>query len=360
MTQTLEQQLPRPSPPTYKKPWIRTPLIESAALSRAAGCRIFLKLENLQPSGSFKSRGIGNLILKSQRKDGATPHFYCSSGGNAGLAAVTAARSLHQPCTVVVPMTCKPEMVAKLQAAGATDVIQIGASWYEADKHLREVCLAGDKTGVYVPPFDHEWIWEGHGGLVGEVKEQMDAADGEPDAFVCSVGGGGLFNGIAAAVDTQYLSRPRIVAVETQGCDSLNAALRAREHIGLEKITSLATSLGCMKVCERTWQLAQQKNVSSVTVSDAEAALGCWRFADDERTLVELACGASLVLAYNGGLRKLISGFSAETKVVLVVCGGSNVSLQQLADYREMFGEEAESTIARNGHVPSAYTAPTG
>ncbi|KAL9123448.1 MAG: hypothetical protein Q9175_008364, partial [Cornicularia normoerica] len=98
--------------PHLPKPWISTPLIESAALSKAAGCRIFLKLENLQPAASFKSRGIGNLIRHALLTH-PTPHlthFYSSSGGNAGLACVTAAHSLGRPATVVVPMTTKPLM----------------------------------------------------------------------------------------------------------------------------------------------------------------------------------------------------------------------------------------------------------
>ncbi|KAF3348092.1 hypothetical protein VdG2_03818 [Verticillium dahliae VDG2] len=70
-----------------KLPWIETPLISSPELSRAAGCNILLKLENLQPSGSFKSRGVGNLVLRAVAASAsADVHFYCSSGGNAGLA----------------------------------------------------------------------------------------------------------------------------------------------------------------------------------------------------------------------------------------------------------------------------------
>ncbi|KAA6409206.1 MAG: L-serine ammonia-lyase [Lasallia pustulata] len=85
--------------PNLKRPWISTPLIESAALSKAAGYRIFLKLENLQPAGSFKSRGIGNLVLQAAHRSPHRSHlhFYSSSGRNAGLACTTAARSLSSP-----------------------------------------------------------------------------------------------------------------------------------------------------------------------------------------------------------------------------------------------------------------------
>jgi L-serine/L-threonine ammonia-lyase len=82
-------------------------------------------------------------------------HFYASSGGNAGLACVVAARSLGHKATVVVPRSTTPMMIAKIKAAGASQVIQHGANFGEADSHLRNVVLPADKAGVYVPPFDH-------------------------------------------------------------------------------------------------------------------------------------------------------------------------------------------------------------
>lgn len=82
-------------------------------------------------------------------------HFYASSGGNAGLACVVAARSLGHEATVVVPYTTKPMMIAKIKAAGASDVIQHGNDVGQADTYLRTVVMPSHKDGVYVPPFDH-------------------------------------------------------------------------------------------------------------------------------------------------------------------------------------------------------------
>lgn len=126
-----------------------------------------MKLDNHQPSGSFKSRGVGNLCLKAirSRPPSSSPkpiRFYSSSGGNAGLAAVTAARSLGCECTVVVPETTTQLMINKIRAAGG-EVLQHGESWGEADEYLRALMdMEGDvEEGVYCPPFDHEDIWEG-------------------------------------------------------------------------------------------------------------------------------------------------------------------------------------------------------
>ena len=120
-----------------------------------------MKLDLLQRSGSFKLRGIGNLCLRSLQNHPHPElvHFYSSSGGNAGLACATAAGALGRKATVVVPNATSDLMKKKIQAAGAT-VYQHGQSWQEADELLREI-LAKDNNGVYCPPFDHEYVWEG-------------------------------------------------------------------------------------------------------------------------------------------------------------------------------------------------------
>ncbi|KAK3077234.1 hypothetical protein LTS18_010854, partial [Coniosporium uncinatum] len=271
--------------------------------------RIHLKLESLQPSGSFKSRGIGNYLLSrlheqasTSSSSGANAHFYSSSGGNAGLACVHASVALHRPCTVVVPLSTKPMMIAKLRAAGAREVVQYGASWKEADTHLREDILAKDEAGVYVPPFDHPDIWAGNASMVGEVREQLGGE--QPDAVVCSVGGGGLFCGVMQGLQKAGWEDVPVVAVETKGADSLSHALKAGELVTLPGISSLATSLGATRVAQQTFEYGKRGSVRSVVLEDAEAAMGCWRFADDERIMVEMACGVSLALCYDGRLDK--------------------------------------------------------
>ncbi|MCJ1281970.1 catabolic L-serine/threonine dehydratase [Xylographa opegraphella] len=341
------------------QPWIETPLIESAALSQAAGCRIFLKLENLQPSGSFKSRGIGNLILSSIRARPTAPlHFYSSSGGNAGLACVTAARSLAYRATVVVPRSTSAFMIAKLRAAGATAVVQAGASWAEADAHLRDKVLARDPDGVYVPPFDHPAVWTGASSMVREMKAQLGSE--RPDAVVCSVGGGGLFCGIVEGLRREGWSGVKVLACETEGAASLRGSLDAGELVTLEAITSIASSLGAKRVAARAFEYARQEGVSSVVLSDAQAARACWRLADDERLMVEPACGVSVAVCYEEELlRGLVQGLGKEGRVVIVLCGGSNVSLEMLMGWRERFGG-VEAVVDGAADVPSGVTAPKG
>lgn len=279
----------------------------------------------------------------------ADVHFYCSSGGNAGLACATSALSLGRKATIVIPTLTKPLMKRKLQALGV-EVHQIGDNWPQADRYLRESLLAKDPNGVYVPPFDHPDIWDGASSIVAELREQM--REQPIHGIVCSVGGGGLLNGIMQGVDTASSwpadTRPRVLAVETVGADSLNASVRAGEHVTIPGITSIATSLGATRVSDKTWQWTRQcpDVLESLAVSDADAAVSCVRFADDARILVEPACGATLAVAYNGELRqRLGKGLSDEEwamrNVVLEVCGGSGVTLDMLADYKEKYGSES-------------------
>ncbi|KAL5121884.1 catabolic L-serine/threonine dehydratase [Pleosporales sp. CAS-2024a] len=329
-------------------PWVETPLRESYALSEAAGCRIFLKLENLQPSGSFKSRGIGNYIRNrlEELPHGSKPHIFASSGGNAGLAAVHSARALGLPCTVVVPTATAPLMVAKLRAAGAYHVIQHGAAWRDADAHLREQVMPhAPGPTIYCPPFDHPDIWAGNASVMHEIAAQLPDA---PDVVICSVGGGGLLNGICQALDDLGMTTPTVLAMETAGADSLAQALHARQLVTLDAITSQATSLGCARVTDRTFAFAQRSNVRSVVLSDAEAAMACCRLADDERIMVELACGVNVAMCYDGRLDKALGRpVTPRDKVVVVLCGGSNVSSKMLCQWRAEYDcmqEEPEAS----------------
>ncbi|CAK3898929.1 serine family amino acid catabolism-related [Lecanosticta acicola] len=352
-----------------KKPWIETPLIWSRTLSKAAGCNVFLKLENTQPSGAFKSRGIGHYMQQRLPKSNSqanghtesvtSTHFFCSSGGNAGLACVHAAATLGCPSTIVVPMTTNAYMIGKLRDAGAKEVIQIGASWFEADQHLVNELLPKAKTSgesaVYVPPFDHPDIWTGNATMVEEIVKQLPVAERSypvkptsassketaPDAIVCSVGGGGLFCGVMQGLSTcAPTSKTKVLAVETVGADSLAQAVQKRELVTLPAITSIATTLGARTVARQAFAYASKsEKVCTAVLTDAEAVDACLRFADDERMLVEPSCGVSLAACYTGKVKQYLPDLNVDSRVVIVVCGGSNASLQGLADYKRQFSD---------------------
>ena len=163
---------------------ITTPLLPHDSLSAALGKSVLLKLESLQPSGSFKLRGIGRMCQRAE--EAGARLLVCPSGGNAGFAAAVAGRALGVPTTIVVPQST-PESVRRQIAALGADVVVHGTVWDEANEEARRMCRA--PYVAYVPPFDHPDIWAGNATLIDEAVKQ---AEGGFDAVVCAVGGGGL------------------------------------------------------------------------------------------------------------------------------------------------------------------------
>ena len=301
---------------------IQTPLIASTPLSRAAGCAVWLKLEALQPPGSFKIRGIG-AACEHYARQGAK-RFVSSSGGNAGLAVAYAGRHLGIAVTVVVPQTTSERAKDLLQLEGA-EVIVHGASWQEANALAQSLL---DATDAFLHPFDNPLLWTGHASMIDEVA----ASGNRPDAVLLSVGGGGLLAGVAEGLARNGWGDVPVLAVETRVACSLHAAMRTNQPTALEAVTSIATSLGARQVCNRAFELSQSGKVHSLLVSDKQAVAACTRFLDDHRLLVEPACGAALAVAYD-----MPEALSALNKVLIIVCGGATASADNLRHWTAQF-----------------------
>lgn len=249
-------------------------------------------------------------------------------------------------------------MVSKIHAAGAYDVIQMGETWKEADTYLREVILKDDPYGIYVPPFDHPDVWTGNSTIMHELADQMQGE--RPDVIICSVGGGGLFNGIMQGLDALRWANTTVVAVETIGAESLHKSIKAGCLVTLPGISSIATSLGAVRVTSKSFEYATRKQVESIALPDRDAAMGCWRLADDERIMIEPACGVSVSMCYNGKLEKLLGRrMNKESKVVVVLCGGSGVTVEMLSDWRAKYGQ-IEEELPLLEDVPSSCAALGG
>jgi L-serine/L-threonine ammonia-lyase len=150
----------------------------------------------------------------------------------------------------------------------------------------------------------------------------------QPDAVVLSVGGGGLLSGIAQGLERNGWGHVPILAVETHGAASFHAALKGGRPVELERITSVATSLGAKRVCDAAVRWSQRRPIRSVVVSDRSALSACRRFLADHRILVEPACGASLALAYD--VADELAPFGT---VLFVVCGGATSTLAQIEQW---------------------------
>jgi L-serine/L-threonine ammonia-lyase len=295
---------------------VNTPLIESTLLSSVLNKPVYLKLENAQPTGSFKIRGIGRLCQEFARE--GAKFLVCPSGGNAGLATAYSAKKLKIPCKIVIPRATPSFLKQIIEAEGA-EVIIHGDEWNSADILARQMCQ--EEGYFYVPPYDHPLIWEGNSTLVDEVYNTGI----KPDVIILSVGGGGLLCGTIQGLLKCGWGDVPIVTAETRGADSLASSLRAKKLMSLEKITSIAVTLGCKRVADRAYDLALEHNISYQVVSDLDAVLAAIRFADDHRAIVEPACGATLSLVYDKA-----PILDAYRSVLVIVCGGSGVSYELL------------------------------
>jgi L-serine/L-threonine ammonia-lyase len=296
---------------------IETPLLSSDAFPAGPGRgpRVWLKMEALQPSGSFKLRGIGH-ACEVHAARGAR-RIVASSGGNAGLAAAHAARALGLRALVVVPETTSTRARALLARAGA-EVRVHGLSFQEANAHAQSLLGPQD---AFIHPFDDPLLWEGHASMIDEVAR----AGLRPDAVVLAVGGGGLLAGVVAGLRRQGWNGVPVFAVETGGADSYARSLAAGERTVLPAIASIATSLGARQVSQHAFDLARTHPITPVVVSDREAVAACLRFMDEHRVVVEPACGAALALAWQED-----GPLAAFDEVLVIVCGGATATVEQL------------------------------
>lgn len=302
---------------------ILTPCIESHALSLAAQRKVFVKLDALQPSGSFKIRGIG-LLCEEHASRGAL-RFISSSGGNAGLAVAYAGRMLSIPVVVVVPESTTPRAKEMIRGQKA-EVITHGASWQEANELALSMVTQQD---AFIHPFDHPRMWSGHATVIDEVVQ----VGIRPQAVITCVGGGGLLCGVVEGLRRNGLHDVPVIAVGTKGADALHQSIHAGERIELPAITSIATSLGAKKVAEQAFAYTKEHDIRSIVVSDAQAVRASLRFMDDHRIVLEPACGAALAVAYGGD-----STLDAFDSVLVIACGGVTMTPRQLEEYAQKLG----------------------
>ncbi|KAF0044598.1 hypothetical protein F2P81_003756, partial [Scophthalmus maximus] len=227
----------------------------------------------------------------------------CSSGGNAGMAAAYVARKMGVPATIVVPSSSPQMVIQKLREQGAAVQI-VGKVWDDANAEALR--LAETEGLTYVPPFDHPLLWQGHASVISEVAASLGTSV-KPGAVVVSVGGGGLLCGIVQGLKDASWADVPIVAMETVGADCFNAAVKAGRRVTLDDITSEAKCLGAKTVCQRAFEYSQcsELTIISELVTDQQALRAVETFLDEERVLVEMACGAALAAVYSGVICRL-------------------------------------------------------
>ena len=283
----------------------RTPLwkLPGAAFGVACG-EVWLKLEHLQVSGSFKARGMLNRLLANPIPAAGV---IVASGGNAGIATAAAARRLGVRCEVIVPTLCSPAKQARLRELGAQVVVG-GDAYSEA---LEASMERQRRTGALVThAYDQPEVVAGAGTLAREIEHD----GGRPDSVLVSVGGGGLIAGIAS----WFRREARVVALEPELAPTLHAARAAGSPVDVAVSGVAADSLGARRIGAIAWVVTQSHVTDSLLLSDAairDAQLALWK---EFKLAVEPAAALGLAALQTGAYRP-----AAGEKVCLVLCGAN-------------------------------------
>jgi threonine dehydratase len=286
----------------------RTPILPVPALGDLAGVPVFLKLENLQPTGAFKLRGAWTAVRRlsdEERRRGVITY----SSGNHGQAVAYAARRLGIRAVIVMPETAPALKVAGVRKWNG-EVVFAGTT--SDDRRARAEALIAEQGLTLVPPFDHPDVIAGQGTVGLEIVEDLpDVSD-----VAVPVGGGGLVSGITTAL-AAVRPAAKVVAVEPEGAPALREALRAGQVVRLSETHSIADGLLPVAVGALPLQLVRGR-VTPVTVSDAAIAEATVWLRSACDVLAEPSGAATTAALRSGAWRPRGPG-----PAVLVVSGGN-------------------------------------
>lgn len=308
------------------QPFIRrTPTMRMKELETPPGGGVFLKLENLQVTGSFKVRGAANRILTLSQEERGRGVVACSSG-NHGRAVAHIAGTQGIPAAICVPSWVDPVKKEGMETAGAR-VVLAGETYDEAE--VRALALAEEEGRVFVQPFDDPWIAAGQGTLGLELLEQVP----ELHTVLVPLSGGGLAGGIAYAIKEQ---RPeaRIVGVSAGRARVMYESVKVGKPVPMEEEETLAEALsGGIGLTNRfTLPLIRELVDEHVLVEEGEIG-AAMRYAASTLQLLLEGGGAVALAAVLSGKCDL-SGEKG-TEGVAVVLSGGNVSLSRLQEVME-------------------------
>jgi threonine dehydratase len=286
---------------------LRTPLVRFDE-------RIWLKLENLQPTNAYKIRGASNAVARLSDEERAKG-VWTISAGNAGQGVAYAARQYGVPCTVVAIESAPQTKLDRMRALGATIVpVSYDDAWVAAETHQFR-----GLEGTFVHPFDNHDFIAGHGTMGLEILEDR------PDVrtVICAIGGGGLITGVGSAIKAR---RPEAKVLGAEPETAAPYALSLREG-GPRKFpdweASFVDGAGGKSVTERMWQRMRPVTDAAITVTLAQTRDAMRLIAERSRTIAEGAGALALAAA--------LTGEAGEGPIVCVVSGG-NIDLVKFAE----------------------------
>ena len=296
---------------------LRTPLMR---LQVDASSEIYLKLENLQPIGSFKIRGALN-AMRALPRERLAEGVYTASAGNMAQGLAWAARELGVPCRVVAPDHAPRTKLEAIERLGATVRLVPFAEWWRA---ILDHEVAGER-GAFIHPGADPMVMAGNGTIALEILEDLPDAD----AILVPYGSGGLACGIACAARAARAVRPGIAvhAVELEGRAPFAASLAAGHPVSIDYTASFVDGMGGKSILDEMWPLARQVLAGSLAVSLRQVADAVRLLVERARVVAEGAGAAPVAaaLAHDVGARKVvcvISGGNIDTNKLATILSG--------------------------------------
>ena len=285
----------------------RTPVEQSTSLGKMVDATVHLKMEHLQWTGSFKTRGAYNKISRAV-EEGAT-EFVAASAGNHAQGVALAATKCGANSTIVMPRNAPQAKIDATREYGAT-VELVGQDFQEAMAHAKS--LAQEGHAEFVHAYDDPDIVAGQGTLGVEMYEDLP----DVDTVVVPIGGGGLISGIAVAFD--HLSpETRVVGVQATGAETVHESLDKGIPVTLEEVNTIADGIATGGISDLTLGLIREHVDEIVTVTDGEIAKAILLLLERAKQVVEGA-GAASVAALLGDQLDV----EGET-VMPLLCGGN-------------------------------------
>lgn len=293
----------------------QTPLDPSPYFSDLTGADVYMKLENLQHTGSFKLRGAFNKLLSLSEEEQSAGGVAASSG-NHGAAIAYAMHRLGMRGTIFVPEQTSPTKVDAIRRAGA-EVQFFGTDGLDTETRARE--YAAENSMVYLSPYNDRDVIVGQGTCGFEIAQQLRDAD----AVFVAVGGGGLISGVGAFMKSVNPG-VQIVACQPAASAVMTESVKAGRILDLpsEKTLSDGTA-GGIEADAITFELCRDLADRYVLVSEEEIAEAMRGFIDSHHMLLEGAAGVAIA-----GLAQVAKDFTGK-KCVVIVCGG-NISRETL------------------------------
>ncbi|KGR72107.1 bifunctional threonine ammonia-lyase/L-serine ammonia-lyase TdcB [Streptococcus phocae subsp. phocae] len=308
---------------TVKQYARETPLIQSMFLTAKTGGEVYLKLENMQLTGSFKFRGAFNKIAQLSQEEKDRGVIACSAGNHAQGVALTS-KLLGIKSIIVMPKGAPQAKVDATRGYGAE--VMLEGDQFDDSKAFCEA-YAKEHNITYIPPYDDTEVMAGQGTIGLEILEHL----WDVDTILVPVGGGGLISGVAVALKS-FNPNIQIIGVQAENCHGMTASFRERKKVHHDEAPTIADGCHVAYPGELTFEVVNQIVDNMVLVTESEIELAIKDLIQRTKIVVEGAGALPTAAILAGKVDEYVKG----KKVVSIVSGG-NVDLARIEDVVDHF-----------------------